>query len=406
MSELVPTEQNSEEDYRAIEEAVMETARGRWFLAEYAKRNRVSDTDRVLDAIESLKSYVSSSESSSSSDHDEVQRLKLELADLSQAIDQLKHEIAHMSGNEDHGEFRDSQKLLEVVVDETESATSSILQSAEEVQEIAWEMRDAELQPEYCDKLDALATNIYTACSFQDLTGQRLRKVVNVTAVIENRLKAMVDGHIVAAEASFEYQEEDSLENGPALPGEEKGQDDIDAVMQEVTCREEDEDLFEITWSDEDDDFIDEEDDEAVNDASHEVGTIETKLDSQIVADETPAEIQDEDAIAASAESTNDDNLKRDGAVDISVQETEVEPVSEVAVNADEEELDANMEDVERESVLKTSAPEPSSAPVETGSPALDPSDDHEETKGELEASDSSIDFNKSSIAKRLAHFT
>src|SRR5436189_3194692 len=40
-----------EEDYEAIREAFMETSRGRWFLGEYAKRNRNADTRMVLDAV-------------------------------------------------------------------------------------------------------------------------------------------------------------------------------------------------------------------------------------------------------------------------------------------------------------------------------------------------------------------
>src|SRR5260221_8678892 len=40
-----------EEDYAAISEAFMETSRGRWFLGEYAKRNRNADTRMVLDAV-------------------------------------------------------------------------------------------------------------------------------------------------------------------------------------------------------------------------------------------------------------------------------------------------------------------------------------------------------------------
>ena len=43
--------QPSEEDYDAIREAFMETSRGRWFLGEYAKRNRNADTSMVLDAV-------------------------------------------------------------------------------------------------------------------------------------------------------------------------------------------------------------------------------------------------------------------------------------------------------------------------------------------------------------------
>src|ERR1700724_185895 len=43
--------QPSESDYDAIREAFMETSRGRWFLGEYAKRNRNADTTMVLDAV-------------------------------------------------------------------------------------------------------------------------------------------------------------------------------------------------------------------------------------------------------------------------------------------------------------------------------------------------------------------
>ncbi len=48
-----------EEDYGLIESAVMETARGRWFLSEYARRNRSADTRILLDAIKRLERVVS-----------------------------------------------------------------------------------------------------------------------------------------------------------------------------------------------------------------------------------------------------------------------------------------------------------------------------------------------------------
>jgi hypothetical protein len=43
--------QPGEADYDAISAAFMETSRGRWFLSEYAKRNRNADTRMVLDAV-------------------------------------------------------------------------------------------------------------------------------------------------------------------------------------------------------------------------------------------------------------------------------------------------------------------------------------------------------------------
>lgn len=50
------------DDYEAIEAAVMETARGRWFLAEFARRNRTADTALLLAAIERLENLVATGE--------------------------------------------------------------------------------------------------------------------------------------------------------------------------------------------------------------------------------------------------------------------------------------------------------------------------------------------------------
>ena len=47
-----------EEDYEAICHAFMETSRGRWFLGEYAKRNRNADTRMVLDAVARIEQTV------------------------------------------------------------------------------------------------------------------------------------------------------------------------------------------------------------------------------------------------------------------------------------------------------------------------------------------------------------
>src|SRR5476649_226040 len=50
--------QPREEDYDAIREAFMETSRGRWFLGEYARRNRNADTRMVLDAVARIEQSI------------------------------------------------------------------------------------------------------------------------------------------------------------------------------------------------------------------------------------------------------------------------------------------------------------------------------------------------------------
>ena len=49
------------DDYAAIEGAVMETVRGRWFLMEFARRARVAELGQIRDAIAKLERTVSQS---------------------------------------------------------------------------------------------------------------------------------------------------------------------------------------------------------------------------------------------------------------------------------------------------------------------------------------------------------
>src|SRR5881392_2639905 len=58
--------QPGEDDYAAISEAFMETSRGRWFLGEYAKRNRNADTRMVLDAVARIEESIASQKQAAS----------------------------------------------------------------------------------------------------------------------------------------------------------------------------------------------------------------------------------------------------------------------------------------------------------------------------------------------------
>jgi hypothetical protein len=50
-----PPQGISPADFEAIEDAVMETERGRWFLSEFIRRRRAEDTVRIVAAIERLE---------------------------------------------------------------------------------------------------------------------------------------------------------------------------------------------------------------------------------------------------------------------------------------------------------------------------------------------------------------
>ncbi|MGN7124861.1 hypothetical protein [Methylorubrum thiocyanatum] len=174
--------------YDAIEDAVRETERGRWFLAEYARRNRNADTEVLLDAIRRIESVVSTADRP-----DDVGRFRGDLMEMADAIARTRAEVAALSAP-DQGESRltVASEALDAIVRATERATSDILSAAEEVQEAAWTLRETGADSEMCDALDRHATQIYTACSFQDLTAQRTSRVVHTLRYLENRIASMI----------------------------------------------------------------------------------------------------------------------------------------------------------------------------------------------------------------------
>ncbi|CAO4163541.1 hypothetical protein [Methylorubrum aminovorans] len=174
--------------YDAIEDAVRETERGRWFLTEYARRNRNADTEVLLDAIRRIENVVTTTDRP-----DDVGRFRGDLMEMADAIARTRAEVAALSTAE-QGESRltVASEALDAIVRATERATSDILSAAEEVQEAAWTLRETGVNSELCDALDRHATQIYTACSFQDLTAQRTSRVVHTLRYLESRIASMI----------------------------------------------------------------------------------------------------------------------------------------------------------------------------------------------------------------------
>lgn len=71
----------TQKDYEAIEAAVLESPRGRWFLGEFARRNRAADTLMLLEAIRKLERGVAETPA-----HQLSADLAVELQDLSETV--------------------------------------------------------------------------------------------------------------------------------------------------------------------------------------------------------------------------------------------------------------------------------------------------------------------------------
>ncbi|MCB1482672.1 MAG: chemotaxis protein [Rhodobiaceae bacterium] len=306
----------SEQEYSAIEAAVMETARGRWFLAEYARRNRNADTTLVLDAVSRLEDALKKTDSSST-----VADVRLDLMDMAEAISRTRLEIRSLQSEDENDRFLDATEELDAVVAATEKATNEILASAEKIQEVAWTAMERGEAKEECAKIDELIIDIYTGCSFQDITGQRIQKVVQALRYVESRVNAMIEiwnlrsgTEIAPIEDTEDTRPDAHLLNGPAKPGNEIDQIDIDGMMEDAGPDIVDPESDAISWEEGDAngkvvEFDPIEDAAEIIDA---VDASEELSEADILSEADMAEAADDDEDDASAPQANIDGLDED----------------------------------------------------------------------------------------------
>lgn len=164
-----------------------------------------TDDGRTAAAIEGLRGEIQSLGKKLDGfldlDHTEIERIRNEVQGIASRIESTKREIGalrHPLAQED--KLISATFELSSVVSHTEEATTKIFDGVEKIEEIARELRATGLD-EYAAsrvaEVSDVCTAIIEACSFQDLTGQRINKVVRTLAFIEERINSMLEiwGH-------------------------------------------------------------------------------------------------------------------------------------------------------------------------------------------------------------------
>ena len=160
-----------------------------------------------------------------------------ELQGLISYIRSAKREIAALAPDEIREKhIRGATDELDAIVANTELATGTILDAAEKIEGIASNLVAANLEVEPGMQIADAVTRIYEACNFQDITGQRISKVVNALKTIETKIESLVSA--VGGVASIPVDGESAgaasdadLLNGPQLPANAKTQEEIDALL-------------------------------------------------------------------------------------------------------------------------------------------------------------------------------
>jgi len=175
---------------------------------------------------------------------EEARVLRQEILGLFDRIQRIRREIASIrKPGESQDRFASMSDELDAIVISTESATNTIMENVESIDEAIIALRETLSDPDSIAKLDRIPDHIgaiFEACSFQDITGQRITKVVNTLQFIEKRVNALIEVWGESALSDVEPRDdreqmspndERRLLNGPQLPGHATSQSDIDAIM-------------------------------------------------------------------------------------------------------------------------------------------------------------------------------
>ena len=158
--------------------------------------------------------------------------LLAELEALGRTIARAKAEIAALSVDDITGaHIPSATDELDAIVGHTAEATNEILDCCEVLERL-----QSQVPPEAATALQDAVTRIYEACSFQDITGQRIGKVVSALKAIESRVEAAVANATgrpapAAPEPAPPRTEGQQLANGPQLPGGGTSQEEIDRLL-------------------------------------------------------------------------------------------------------------------------------------------------------------------------------
>ena len=133
----------NEQDYDAIREAFMETARGRWFLGEFAKRNRNADTRMVLDAVAKIEETLA------------AQRQPVVEDRLPEALVEIRRAI------------REAETIAIAAFDPAaiETSLAAIPRGVRIIKEISWRWREIGADGRICDLIDSQLASIEAACA-------------------------------------------------------------------------------------------------------------------------------------------------------------------------------------------------------------------------------------------------
>jgi hypothetical protein len=198
------------EQYEALESAVMESARGRWFLQEYARRNRAADTMMLLDALKKLENVAAT-----------TTQPPPDIEGLASAIKAVRSEIAstHNDRLPDGGYLSADAGLYDRIAADARSASHEIAKRSMSLRVIAGGLKASTVEGEHAEAVEANARSLETLSWSQDVLSERIAKAMGLLSQIDQTLTGFSekpeDGALAQRQMPYFSRDEELFE--PAL---------------------------------------------------------------------------------------------------------------------------------------------------------------------------------------------
>ncbi len=212
-----------------------------------ALREEVAEIKASIQPNSSMDSNSASDKTTDGNAHDDEMdlELRLEVAQMVRTIAKAKNELAHIKHpNADDDRLEEASSELDAIVLATETATNNILEATETIEmdltQIAALAHEDEDIVTLSDKIAAQTTAIMEACNFQDITGQRITKVVTTMQFVEERISKMIGiwGFDAFSELPVPMSATETSDDpdadllaGPQMEGQGISQDEIDSLF-------------------------------------------------------------------------------------------------------------------------------------------------------------------------------
>jgi chemotaxis protein CheZ len=173
-------------EYEAIEKAVMESARGRWFLQEFAKRNRAADTLTLLEAIGRLQGALAGTMPGSPPP-------MAEITSLAEAIRSTRADMANARNDRlsDGGVMSDDPAIYARIAEHAKAKVNEIMTGSQRLHFLAGELKAANANDERVSKVEADAQSLEALAGSQELLSQRIAKAMGLLSHVDERVNAI-----------------------------------------------------------------------------------------------------------------------------------------------------------------------------------------------------------------------